>query len=255
MSSPATRAICFCARSRQDSSSRSSAERLRSCCWAFGWCGRARKTRRARSVMWSSYGVFAALGLVHYALIATRFDKPWVKYVFISLDIAIVSALVATQPLYESAAELPSVMMFRTAVFPFYFVILGVAAFSFSPGMVLWTGIAGALGWLAAFLHSVSHVERSPQLERYPGKAHRRAGLGGRARPELRRLQQSPPGGGLARDRRVPDRSRNVASAQHAQAAIASGTGPHHPLRHLRALRSASDRERHNRRARSACAC
>ena len=104
--------------------------------------------------------VFAALGLVHYSLIATRFDKRWIKYVFVTLDIAIVSVLVATQPLYETAAELPSVMIFRAPIFPFYFVILGVAALSFSPGMVLWTGIAGALGWLAAFLRSASDVER-----------------------------------------------------------------------------------------------
>jgi adenylate cyclase len=103
--------------------------------------------------------IFAALGLIHYAMIATRFDKRWVKYVFITLDIAIVSALVATQPLYETAADLPSVMLFRAPVFPFYFVILGVAAFSFSPGMVLWTGIAGAFGWLAAFLRSASDVK------------------------------------------------------------------------------------------------
>ncbi|MGH8689104.1 MAG: adenylate/guanylate cyclase domain-containing protein [Burkholderiales bacterium] len=103
--------------------------------------------------------VFAALGLVHYRLIATRFDRPWVKYFFITVDIAIVSALVATQPLYESAASLPPLMMFRAAVFPYYFIILGVAAFSFSPRLVLWTGIAGALGWLAAFLHSASNVE------------------------------------------------------------------------------------------------
>lgn len=48
--------------------------------------------------------IFAALGLAHYPLIGTRFDKRWVKYVFITLDIAIVSALVATQPLYPSAA-------------------------------------------------------------------------------------------------------------------------------------------------------
>ena len=103
--------------------------------------------------------VFAALGLAHYALIGTRFDRRWVKYVFITLDIAIVSALVATQPLYETAAGLPPVMTFRAPVFPFYFVILGVAAFSFSPGMVMWTGIAGALGWLAAFLHAASGVD------------------------------------------------------------------------------------------------
>jgi class 3 adenylate cyclase len=79
--------------------------------------------------------------------------------VFITLDIAVVSALVATQPLYPSAAGLPAVMTFRAPVFPFYFVILGVAAFSFSPAMVIWTGIAGAIGWLSAFWHTASLVE------------------------------------------------------------------------------------------------
>src|SRR5687768_12044423 len=103
--------------------------------------------------------LFAALGLAHYALIGTRFDRRWVKYVFITLDVAIVSALVATQPLYPSAAQMPAVMTFRAPVFPFYYVILGVAAFSFSPAMVAWTGVAGALGWLAAFWHLASQVE------------------------------------------------------------------------------------------------
>jgi len=103
--------------------------------------------------------LFAALGLAHYALIGTRFDRRWTKYVFITLDIAIVSWLVATQPLYQSAAGLPAVMIFRAPVFPFYFVILGVAAFSFSPAMVMWTGIVGALGWLLAYSHAASTVD------------------------------------------------------------------------------------------------
>jgi adenylate cyclase len=103
--------------------------------------------------------IFAVLGLAHYALIGTRLDRPWVKYIFITLDVAIVSGLVATQPLYQSAVGLPSVMMFRAPIFPFYFVILGVAAFSFSPAMVMWTGIAGAIGWLAAFWHAASEVD------------------------------------------------------------------------------------------------
>ena len=46
--------------------------------------------------------VFAALGLAHYALIGTRWDKRWLKYVFITLDIAIMSVLIATQPLFPT---------------------------------------------------------------------------------------------------------------------------------------------------------
>lgn len=114
--------------------------------------------------------LFAALGLAHYALIGTRFDRRWVKYVFITLDIAVVSALVATQPLYPSADGLPAVMTFRAPVFPFYFVILGVAAFSFSPAMVIWTGIAGAIGWLSAFRHTAGMVEGVRNWSEIPPK-------------------------------------------------------------------------------------
>ena len=103
--------------------------------------------------------VFAALGLAHYSLIATRFDRPWVKYVFVTLDIFIISALVATQPIYKSAVDLPLMFIYRLSIFPFYFVVLGITALSFSSGLVLWAGLAGALGWMGAFLYRASGVE------------------------------------------------------------------------------------------------
>jgi adenylate cyclase len=114
--------------------------------------------------------VFAALGLAHYALIGTRFDKRWLKYAFITLDIAIISVLIATQPLFPTTPDLPQVMMFRAPVFPFYFVILGIAAFSFSPGLVLWTGIAGALGWFGAFVHAAGGIDNSLNWRSIPAR-------------------------------------------------------------------------------------
>ena len=128
--------------------------------------------------------LFAVLGLAHYALIGTRFDRRWVKYVFITLDIAVVSALVATQPLYPNAAGLPAVVAFRAPVFPFYFVILGVAAFSFSPAMVMWTDCRRAR--LAFRLPACGkHGRRRAELERDPGQPDGRADHGGRARSQF----------------------------------------------------------------------
>ena len=73
-------------------------------------------------------------------------------------------------------------MIFRAPVFPFYFVILGIAAFSFSPGMVLWTGIAGALGWLGAFLHAAGGIDDSLNWRVDPATPDRGGSHGGRAR-------------------------------------------------------------------------
>ena len=74
---------------------------------------------------------FGLLGAAHYLLIGSRFDRAWHKYVFVAVDVVALSALIATQPLLDSV-DLPQSIVFRNAVFPYYFVILGVAAFSFS---------------------------------------------------------------------------------------------------------------------------
>lgn len=97
---------------------------------------------------------FAALGLIHYALIGTRYDRAWLKYAFVAFDIAVLSMLMATRPLFETI-DVPQAMTFRNAVFPFYFLILGVAAFSFSPGLVIWSGVVGVVGWLSAFTWAI----------------------------------------------------------------------------------------------------
>ena len=99
-------------------------------------------------------GVFAALGLVHFVLIGSRHDRAWLKYAFITLDIAILSLLMATQPIYDSV-DVPQAMSFRNTFFPFYFLILGIAAFSFSPGLVVWCGITVVTGWLGAFAWAI----------------------------------------------------------------------------------------------------
>lgn len=102
----------------------------------------------------AALAAFAALGVLHHALIGSRFDRPWIKYAFVTLDFAVLSALVATQPVFPSV-EVPQAVMFRISVFPLYFVVLAVTAFSFSPGLVLWSGVSGVCGWLGAFAWAI----------------------------------------------------------------------------------------------------
>ncbi|WP_207063939.1 adenylate/guanylate cyclase domain-containing protein [Motiliproteus sp. SC1-56] len=95
-------------------------------------------------------GLLALLGGLHYALVQSRHDRPWIKYAFVTVDILLLTAAILLTP--EAAAlGLPKIIVFHYDVFPLYFVILAVAAFSFSPGLVVWAGIGGALAWLAAF--------------------------------------------------------------------------------------------------------
>ena len=94
--------------------------------------------------------VLALIGLLHYAVIGSGVDRPWVKYVFITIDITIFCLAVILSDAFPSA-DLPQVMIFRFDVFQYYFIILAVTAFSFSPGMLIWSGFVGAAGWMAAY--------------------------------------------------------------------------------------------------------
>ena len=101
---------------------------------------------------------FAFLGLLHYVIIGTPHDRRWIKYVFITCDIALVAFAMAVSPVTVEMG-LPPVIIFRFEVFPFLFVILAVAAFSFSPGLVLWAGAAGSAAWLGTFAWIVGGME------------------------------------------------------------------------------------------------
>ena len=113
------------------------------------WLVSTRPPERATGIVIALSGL-AALGILHHLVIGSTWDRKWVKYAFLSTDIALLSVAVAILP-PAPAFDLPQVFMFRLDVYPYYYIILGVAAFSFSPGLVLWSGLFGAGGWLSAF--------------------------------------------------------------------------------------------------------
>ena len=104
-----------------------------------------------RSLMFAAlFGGFFALGAVHHWLVGSHFDRPWLKFVMMSVDVLALSFIVATQPIFETI-DVPQAMTYRNNGFPFYFVFLGVAAFTFSAWLVLWTGVIGAASWILGF--------------------------------------------------------------------------------------------------------
>lgn len=118
-------------------------------------------TRGIDSPSSAGYGVaflvYTALGACHYLLIGTRHDRRWVKYVFVAIDIMILSTLLATHPLIPGL-DVPQTFTFRNATFPLFFVILAIAAFSLSPWLTLFSGAAGAAGWVGAHQIAIQTV-------------------------------------------------------------------------------------------------
>lgn len=109
------------------------------------WLGLSRSGAAAQQYL-LLLSLFALVGVVHYGLIGTRWDRRWLKFLFVTFDVAILSGAIAfTGPL--PTVELPAPVVFRFGLFDFYYIIVAAAAFAYAPWLVLWAGVASALGW------------------------------------------------------------------------------------------------------------
>ncbi len=92
--------------------------------------------------------VFVGLGFAHY-LVSLRIDNPVVGYVFITLDMTLMTfATLAVFPLFEP--DWPAQMALRNGGIVYFFLLLAAVAFSYSPRLMLWAGFVGAACWGAA---------------------------------------------------------------------------------------------------------
>lgn len=103
---------------------------------------------------------FAAVGGLHYWLIATRRERGWHRYVFQTIDVAAIGMLAAFIPL-SSGGEVPQIFVFRAYGVTYLFLVLAVAALSLSPGLMLWTGAMAVAALWASFGWVVSGMERT----------------------------------------------------------------------------------------------
>jgi adenylate cyclase len=79
-------------------------------------------------------------------------------YLLILVD-ALALAAVLLLPNPYLAPPLPPAIPLRYATFMYFFVLLMQAAFSFRPGLLLWTGLCGAGAWTAGFVWIVTRPE------------------------------------------------------------------------------------------------
>ena len=98
-----------------------------------------------------AFAILIAFGVANFIVIGTRHDRPWLKYVTVTLDILAVCALMAFVPL-TTAGDLPQIYAFRNFSIAVLMPFVALAGLSFSTMLVLWAGLVATLGWWAAFL-------------------------------------------------------------------------------------------------------
>jgi adenylate cyclase len=102
--------------------------------------------------------LFAVAGLVQYRLTARHRDWRWIPYLFIVLDWALL-ALILLAPGRTYPDEWPWPMVLRLTNFLYFFPFLALAALTYSPGAMLWAGVAACLTWSAGTLVILSQPD------------------------------------------------------------------------------------------------
>ena len=107
----------------------------------------------------AAVATFGFIGLAHYTVIGTRYDYPWVKYVVVALDSVLLTFVIVAGTL-SHPSDFPAIFAFRFSQFYYFFLIVASAAFSYSPGLVLWAGITSCASWMSAFFWVVLGIEQ-----------------------------------------------------------------------------------------------
>jgi len=98
-------------------------------------------------VYWAGLTIgFALIGWIQYAIGRSRYRAGWHKYLFITLDLALVSFIILFPNPYLGDAFPPSIQL-KAPNTPFLFLVVAIMAFTYSPGVVAWGGIAAVTIW------------------------------------------------------------------------------------------------------------
>ncbi len=119
--------------------------------------------------------VLTLVGVLHFAVIGTRWDTPWLKFVMCAFDILTVCGLVVLLPL-GIKGDAPQTYIYAIISANMLMPFVALAALSLSPSLVLFAGAVAAGGWWAAFLMITSGIAApvswadiplDPTLEQY----------------------------------------------------------------------------------------
>ena len=101
--------------------------------------------------------VFIALGWLHYHVSLRAGSEHWLVFVFAFVDMGLLTFAILSENPFEEG-PLPVALHYRFDGFVFFFLLFAGVLHSYSPRLVLWSGVSMALWWAGALALAV----RSP---------------------------------------------------------------------------------------------
>jgi adenylate cyclase len=108
----------------------------------------------------AALAAFIVIGALYIAIIGTKIDRWWMKYVIYTADVLGICALFVIVPV-SPGEDVPQIIAFRAYGIYFLFPVVAMAALSLSWHLVLWCGLMGVAGWWAAFLTIIEPMQRT----------------------------------------------------------------------------------------------
>ncbi len=113
----------------------------------------------------SAIGAGAALlfllpGLWHLWGLHRGEERRWQRLVFLTLDVAVLSAAVALIP-PDLGGDVPQIANYQNLGVGYIFVYLAIAALALSPFLVIWTALVGIAGRILGWLYAVGQLDSS----------------------------------------------------------------------------------------------
>ena len=128
----------------------------------------------------ASLVLFSLSGLAHYVS-SQRFDWPWLGPLFILFDFVLLTGTLLVLNSYLRS-DWPPALILRVTPFAYFFLLGAVPALSYSPRLMVWTGIIGVLSWAIGVLWVCTQPE---SLVAHPPNLIRRCPSGPTRQPQF----------------------------------------------------------------------
>jgi hypothetical protein len=100
----------------------------------------------ARLLPGNDAGLFAVTAILQWSLLRREGGRIWRSYLFVAIYMGLLTFSMVGYDLLIGD-RLPPQVMLRRGTFVYFFLFLALVALTYSPRLVLWAGLIGAISW------------------------------------------------------------------------------------------------------------
>ncbi|MEO1089301.1 MAG: adenylate/guanylate cyclase domain-containing protein [Pseudomonadota bacterium] len=110
---------------------------------------------------------FMAVGIGYLRLLRSGCERPWHRYLFVTLDVGALAAAALVIPV-SVGDDVPQIFVFRSLGMIYLFIVVAGTTLTLMPRLVLWSGLVAVAGIWGVWLTIVSQMPRTISWDDLP---------------------------------------------------------------------------------------